>query len=190
MLGPRYPHLLAVHGVAAVRAALGGGPELGRVRARGGLGDAEGLEPPGAARDLRQVGLLLRRRAVTQQRAHGVHLGVAGAAVAAGGVDLLQDRRSGADAEAAAAVALGDQGGEEARIGERLHELPRVGALAIFLAPVLAGIAGAERAHRLAQLAVVVVEVDQDGPLAHSTVTDFARLRGWSTSVPLSTATW
>jgi hypothetical protein len=24
----------------------------------------------------------------------------------------------------------------------------------------------------------------------YSTVTDFARLRGWSTSVPLSTATW
>ena len=25
---------------------------------------------------------------------------------------------------------------------------------------------------------------------AYSTVTDFARLRGWSTSVPFSTATW
>ena len=27
-------------------------------------------------------------------------------------------------------------------------------------------------------------------PLDHSTVTDFAKFRGWSTSVPLAQATW
>ena len=115
---------------------------------------------------------------------------MAGAAVAARRVDLLQDRRGRADAEPAAAVTLGDQRREETRVGERLHELFRIRALAVLLAPVLAGIARAERADRLAQLAVVLVEVDESGALAHSTVTDFARLRGWSTSVPLSTATW
>ena len=190
VLGPRDPDLLAVHGVIAVLAALGGGAELGRVRARGGLGDAEGLEPARAARDLRQVGLLLRVGAVTQHRAHGVHLGVAGAAVAARRVDLLEDRRGRADAEPAAAVALRDQRGEEARVGERLHELLRVGARPVLLPPVLAGVARAQRPDGLAQLAVVVVEVDEGRTFAHSTVTDFARLRGWSTSVPLSTATW
>ena len=30
----------------------------------------------------------------------------------------------------------------------------------------------------------------QSCALTYSTVTDFARLRGWSTSVPFSTATW
>ena len=137
-----------------------------------------------------QVGLLLRVRAVPEHRAHGVHLRVAGAAVAARRVDLLQDRRRSPDAEPAAAVALRDQRGQKTRVGERLHELFRVGPLAILLAPVLAGVARAERADRLAQLAVVLVEVDDGGALAHSTVTDFARLRGWSTSVPFSTATW
>ena len=115
---------------------------------------------------------------------------MAGAAVAARRVDFLQDRRSRADAEPAAAVALRDQRGEEARVGERLHELLRVGARPVFLPPVLAGVARAERPDGLAQLAVVVVEVDEGRAFAHSTVTDFARLRGWSTSVPLSTATW
>ena len=137
-----------------------------------------------------QVGLLLRVGAVPQHRPHGVHLGVAGAAVAARGVDFLEDRRGRADAEPAAAVALRDQRGQKTRVGERLHELLRVGARPVFLPPVLAGVARAERAHGLAQLAVVVVEVDEGGAFAHSTVTDFARLRGWSTSVPLSTATW
>jgi hypothetical protein len=28
------------------------------------------------------------------------------------------------------------------------------------------------------------------GPYDHSTVTDLARLRGWSTSVPMKTAVW
>ena len=80
--------------------------------------------------------------------------------------------------EPAAAVALGNQRGQETRVGQRLHELPRVGALAVLLAPVLAGVARAEGADRLAQLAVVVVEVDEGAAFAHSTVTDFARLRG------------
>jgi hypothetical protein len=30
----------------------------------------------------------------------------------------------------------------------------------------------------------------REGLRGYSTVTDFARLRGWSTSVPFSTATW
>ncbi len=31
---------------------------------------------------------------------------------------------------------------------------------------------------------------EAEGPAAYSTVTDFARLRGWSTSFPMKTAVW
>ena len=48
----------------------------------------------------------------------------------------------------AAAVFLRDQRGEEAGLGQRRDELGRIGALAVELAPVFAGKAGAERAHR------------------------------------------
>ncbi len=37
--------------------------------------------------------------------------------------------------------------------------------------------------------APVAADTRQLNPQPYSTVTDFARLRGWSTSVPLSTAT-
>ncbi len=44
---------------------------------------------------------------------------------------------------------------------------------------------------RLVAPDVIVGELlEPDGAAAYSTVTDLARLRGWSTSVPLSTATW
>src|SRR5215471_12874346 len=105
MLGPRGPHLLAVDDVA-VAAPLGEGADRRRVGAGGGLGDAEGLEAERAGRDLRQVLPLLRRAAVAQHGAHHVHLGMAGAAVAAGLVDLLENGRGGADAEPAAAILL------------------------------------------------------------------------------------
>ena len=79
-----------------------------------------------------------------QDGAHDVHLRVAGGAVAALGVDGLQDRRGGRQRQAGAAVLLGDQCGEIAGLGQRVDELGRIGAVAIQLAPVFAGEAGAE----------------------------------------------
>ena len=73
----RGPHLLAVDDVAVVALLHGAGLELGGVGAGGRLGDAEGLQPQLAARDARQVALLLLGAAVPQQRAHDVHLRVA-----------------------------------------------------------------------------------------------------------------
>ena len=90
VLDARDPDLLAVDDVA-VAASHGGGLELGGVGAGGRLGHAQRLQPQLAAGDLRQVALLLLRRAVAQQRAHVVHLAVAGAGVAAAAVDLLHD---------------------------------------------------------------------------------------------------
>ncbi len=57
----------------------------------------------------------------------------------------------------AAAVLLRDQRREKAGLGQRRHELGRIAALAIELAPVFARETGAERAHRGADLRKVVV---------------------------------
>ena len=148
MLGTRGPDLLPVDHVAVVAVAHRGGAQRERVGARGRLGHAERLQPQLAGCDLRQIALLLVGIAVPQHRAHGVHLRVAGRAVAARGVDLLHDGDGGRHREPAAAVFLGDQRGEEAGLRQRIDEVDRIGALAIEVAPVLAGEAGAQRPHR------------------------------------------
>ena len=99
MLGARGPDLLAVDDVVVALASRGGAQRQ-RVGAGGRLGDAEGLQPQFAAGDLRQIALLLLGAAVPQQRAHRVHLRMAGGAVAAGGVDFLEDRGGRAHAAA------------------------------------------------------------------------------------------
>ena len=99
MLGARGPDLLAVDDVV-VAVAHRRGAQAERVGAGGRLGDAERLQPQFALGDRGQLALLLRGAAVPQQRAHGVHLRVAGGAVAAGRVDLLHDRRGGRTAAA------------------------------------------------------------------------------------------
>src|SRR6476620_5941232 len=76
------------------------------VGAAGRLGDAERLQPQFAAGDLRQILCLLLVVAVPQHGAHGVHLGVAGASIAAGAVDFLEDRGGGGYLQTGAAVLL------------------------------------------------------------------------------------
>jgi hypothetical protein len=144
------PDLLAVDAPGAVVLPLGPGADGQRVRTRVRLGDAEGLQAQLAARDPREVALLLLVRAVPQHRAHRVHLGVAGAGVAALVVDLLQDDRRVADAQAAAAVLRRDQGGQPAAFGEGADELLRVRLPGVDLAPVLAREPAAEIRHALA----------------------------------------
>ena len=123
-----------------------------RVGARVALGHAERLQADLAARELRQPALLLRLGAVPQQRAHRVHLRVARARVAAGGVDLLEDDGRLLEPEAAAAVLGRDQDGEQAGGGHRLDE--RLGvAVGLEVAPVRAREVRADRAHRRAQAA-------------------------------------
>jgi hypothetical protein len=78
MLDTRNPHLLTIDDVA-VAAPVGEGADFGGVGTGGGFGHGEGLQPQLARRDLRKVALFLLRRSVPQQRAHDVHLGVAGA---------------------------------------------------------------------------------------------------------------
>ena len=130
MLGARRPDLLAVDDVV-IAVAHRRGAQAERVGAGGRLGDAEGLQAQFAARDAGQVARLLFGAAVTQQRAHRVHLRVAGGAVAAGRLDLFHDGDGRAHGQPAAAVLFGDQGGEKAGLGQRRDEFVRIGALAI-----------------------------------------------------------
>src|SRR5262249_43664555 len=70
--------------------------------------------------------------------------------VAAGFMDLLENGRGGADAEPAAAILLGNEAGEIARLGQGVDELAGIGALTVLGAPILARKAGAECADALA----------------------------------------
>jgi hypothetical protein len=151
MLRPRGPDFLPVHHVA-VAVAHRGGAQRQRVGAGGGFGDAERLQPQLAPGDRRQILLFLFGAAVPEQRAHGVHLRVAGGAVAAGGVYLLHDRGRRLHVEPAAAVFLRNERGEKAGLGQRGHEFARIAALAVELAPIFAGEFCAQRPHRGADL--------------------------------------
>ena len=138
MLGARDPDLLAADHVA-VAATDGGGLELRGVGPRGRLADAEGLEPQLSGRDPGQQRGLLFVGSVPQQRAHRVHLRVAGAGIGATPVDFLEDDRRFVDAQAGAAVRLRDQGRQITGVGERFHERVGIGAGRIQFAPVAVG---------------------------------------------------
>ena len=144
MLGAAGPHLLSVDDVrVAVKDRRGG--EAEGIGAAGRLGHAKGLQAQAPGGDLGQIAVLLGRAAVTQDGPHGVHLGVTRRAVAAGRVDLFQDRRAGGEGQAAAAIGLGDEGGQVPGLGQGLDEFGGIGPLAVERAPVGAGKALAQR---------------------------------------------
>src|SRR6185369_2631689 len=99
--------------------------------------------------------LLLRLAAMAQQRSHDVHLRMACARVAAGGVDFLEDDRGGPQRQARAAVGLRDEGREPTRAREPVDERFGIGVLVLELAPVAAGKIGTQHAHRFADLGPV-----------------------------------
>ena len=75
---------------------------------------------------------------------------MAGSGVAAGAVYFLQDRRRRHQAQATAAVLLGDQRAQEPAVRHGPRELRGIGALAVQFTPVLARKVGANGLHRLA----------------------------------------
>src|SRR5579859_872343 len=88
--------------------------------------------------------------------AHDVHLRMTGSTVAAFCVDRFEDGSRRGQRQAGSAILLGDQRGEVAGLGQRLHELGGIRALTIQLAPVFAGEAGAELGDLDADLSVRV----------------------------------
>ncbi len=145
--------LAPVHYVP-VAVAHGDGPERGRVGPGLGLRHAERLKPDLAAGYPRQVRGLLLLRAVLQERAHGVDLGVGGLGVAAGAVDLLEDHARCGEPEAHPPVLLRDERSEVARLGHRPDEPLRVLAPRVEAAPVLVRVALADLPHPLPQVLV------------------------------------
>ncbi len=146
VLHARDPHLLAVDDVA-VAAAHRHRPRLRGVGAGGGLGDGERLQPQAPGGQLRQVLALLRLAAVPHQRAHDVHLRVAGAGVGARSVDLLEDHRRFGQRQAAATVGLGNQRRQPAGLGQRRDERLGVGRALVHALPVVAAEPRAQLAH-------------------------------------------
>ena len=89
-----------------------------------------------AAGNLGQVAALLRIRAVAQQRAHVVHLAVAGPGIAAATVDFFHHHRGFGQPQARATVFLRDHHPQPARAGQRVHKFLRVGTRFVDLAKV------------------------------------------------------
>ncbi len=151
MLGAADPQLAAIDDVV-LALAPGEGRDAGGVGSAVRLGHREGLQAQRARGDLGQPAVLLRRRAMPQQRAHHVYLGVAGRAVGARAVDLLQHRRGGRERCAAAAVRLRYQHGEIAGVGQGADELGGVFAVAVQRPPIRAGETRAQAAHPFADV--------------------------------------
>src|SRR5262245_15476968 len=94
---------------------------------------------------------------MTQDRAHGVHLGMTGSPISAGGMDLFQNRGSGTEIETATPVFLGNQRSEIAGFGERGDKFGRIGPLTIERAPIFAGALGAQCAYARAYVGKFVL---------------------------------
>src|SRR2546430_8538535 len=104
----------------------------------------------------------LLRRAVTQERAHDVHLRVAGGGVAARGVNRLEDQGTLHDAEPGAAVFLRDQRRQVAGLRQLVDELLGILAPRVELAPVLTRIAPADLEHTRPEGPLLVREREVD----------------------------
>ena len=149
MLRAADPDLLTVdHVIVAV--ALSESADSRRIGARTGFGHAKGLQSQFAAGDLGQVFALLLVRSVLQQRAHGVHLRMAGTAVGTRPVNFLKHGTRRLQPQARAVIFFRDEDREEASLGQSGDEFARIGALAIEFAPVFAGEARAQTPHRFA----------------------------------------
>ncbi len=137
VLGPGRPHLLAVDHIAVAITHRDRANAAG-IGAAGGFGHAEGLKAQRAGGDLRQDRRFLRGASMPEDRAHGVHLGVTGGAVAPAFLDLFQDRAGGRQAEAAAAEFLGNERGQEPGVGQRANERLRIAPVRVEPPPVVA----------------------------------------------------
>src|SRR5438094_2032298 len=138
MLEPRGEDFLTVDDVAIPLLACEGRDSRG-VAPGFRFCDRHRLEPQAAGGDLRKVAAFLGFGAMSQKRTHGVHLGMAGRPIAAGGVDLLQDDARLDDPEPGPAVLGGDQDGQPAAVAERQHELLRIALLGVERPPVCVG---------------------------------------------------
>src|SRR2546430_1437141 len=135
MLHPRGEDLLTIDDVAiSFLAREGRDPR--RVAAGLRFRDRHRLESQAAGGDFWQVAPFLGFGPVSQERAHRVHLGMAGRPISARRIDLLQDDAGLDHPQPRSAVLGGDQDRQPAAAGQRPHEFLRVPLLGIDLPPV------------------------------------------------------
>jgi hypothetical protein len=125
----------------------------------GRLGDGEGLQAQAAAGDVGQIAPLLFLGAVTDQRAHDVHLRVARAGLGARPIDLFEDHRGLGDAQPAATVLGRNQRREPSGVAQRLDEGLGILRALFDAAPILI----AERGAQLTNGAAEVLKVSRPG---------------------------
>ena len=151
VFGTRGPDLLAIDDEVIVL-THGRRAQRQRVAAARGLRHAERLEADLAGGDLGQPAAFLLFRPVAQECTHHVDLRVAGRAVTAARVDLLEHRSGRAKPKPAATVVLGDQDAQESGLGQCPHERRRIRTGPIEIPPVRSRKVLAERTHRVANL--------------------------------------
>ncbi|OJT98789.1 MAG: hypothetical protein BGN83_21260 [Rhizobium sp. 63-7] len=132
------------------------GLERRRVRAARRLGDAKSLQPQLTGGDFRQVLAFLPLIAMPQDGAHDVHLRMAGAAVAAGSLYLLKDRRRRRKRQAGPAIFFRNERREITGFGQRIDEFAGVGAFPFKLLPVVARKPGTKLRHFRSNFGIIL----------------------------------
>src|SRR3546814_4186761 len=93
---------------------------------------------------------------------------MAGATVAAGPVDLLKHRRCRLQPESRTTIILRYEPREKTGLGERIHELPGIGALPVQPLPLFSREIGAEPADRPAALGIALLIAAHDLPFSRT----------------------
>ena len=102
---------------------------------------------------------------MAEQRAHVVHLAVAGTGVSAGAIDFLHDDGRFGEAEARATEFFGNQRGEPAGFGERGDEFFGIGALLVDAAEIFGRELRAKFADGRANFLILIGRVQQDSEI-------------------------
>jgi len=92
---------------------------------------------------------------VAQERAHDVHLSVAGGAIAAAVLDFLKNGRAGRQRKARTPIFLGNQGRQVACLRQRGHKLTWITALSILSSPIFSREPLTQLPHLIADVRVI-----------------------------------
>ena len=151
MLDSRRPYFLPVHHIIVTVPDSRRADPAG-IGTRRGLRHPKGLQAQLTGGYPWQQHALLVFRAVTQYRAHCVHLGMTCPAIASGSLDLLKYGRALGNTKTRSPVFLRDQASQKARLGQLLDKFRRIGPVTIFLPPVFTGKTLTQLANRVANV--------------------------------------
>ena len=124
------------------------------------LGNTEDLQTELSGGNAGQVALFLIFIAIAQQCTHDVHLGVTGAAVTAGRLDLLHDYRRFGQGSALTAVLLGNQRRKQSAFTAFIHKFGGIVTFGIQLTPVGIAVFISYGAHPGAQFVEISTQIN------------------------------